>query len=82
MGDAGNAGRPRSSAAMTRGERSYGFVLVLVLASSVVQLVVSGSDGARLVVVALQAATLVAAVRTTEATREPARSARSWRSPS
>ena len=58
---------------MTRGERSYGFVLVLVLASSVVQLAVSGSDGARLVIVALQAATLVAAVRTTEAARGPAR---------
>ena len=60
---------------MRRGERSYGFVLVLVLASSAVQLVVSGSNASRLVVVALQAATLVAAVRTSEATRGPARAA-------
>ena len=58
---------------MARGERTYGFVLLLVLASSAVQLAVSGSDGARLVVVALQAATLVAAVRSTEAARGPAR---------
>ena len=58
---------------MTRGERSYGFVLLLVLASIVVQLIVSGSDVARFAVVVLQAATLVATVRATEGAHRPAR---------
>ena len=58
---------------MKRGERSYGFVLLLVLASVVVQLAISGSDAARLLVVVLQAATLIAAVHATEAARGPAR---------
>jgi glucan phosphoethanolaminetransferase (alkaline phosphatase superfamily) len=42
----------------------YGLVLGLVIASTVVQLVVSSADGPRFGVIALQAATLVAAVRT------------------
>jgi hypothetical protein len=42
----------------------YGFVLVLVIASTAFQLVVSSADGPRFGVIALQAATLVAAVRT------------------
>jgi hypothetical protein len=44
-------------------------VLALVIASTAFQLVVSGSDGARFVVIAVQAATLVAAVRTAQAER-------------
>jgi hypothetical protein len=53
----------------------YGLVLALVIASTFFQLAVSGSDGARLAVVALQAATLVAAVRTAQATRAGVRAA-------
>jgi hypothetical protein len=41
----------------------YGLVLLLVSASLAVQMIVTGSDGIRFVTVALQAATLVAAVR-------------------
>jgi Ion channel len=47
----------------SRGRR-YGLVLALVIASTVFQLVVSSADGPRFVVIAMQAATLVAAVRT------------------
>ena len=42
---------------------SYGLVLTLVIASTAFQLAVAASDGPRLVVIALQAATLVVAVR-------------------
>jgi hypothetical protein len=41
----------------------YGLVLLLVTASLALQMILTGSDGTRLVTVALQAATLVAAVR-------------------
>jgi ion channel len=51
----------------------YGLVLTLVIASTVLQLAVSASDGPRFVVIALQAATLVAAVRTANARRTPVR---------
>jgi Ion channel len=47
----------------SRGRR-YGLVLALVIASTVFQLMVSSADGPRFVVIAMQAATLVAAVRT------------------
>jgi hypothetical protein len=53
----------------------YGLVLALAIASAVVQLAVSGSDGARFTIVVLQAATLVAAVRTARATRAGVRAA-------
>ena len=43
---------------------SYGLVLALVIASTAFQLAVSATDGPRLVVITLQAATLVVAVRT------------------
>lgn len=49
--------------------RSYGLVLALVIASTAFQLAIPTSDGPRLVVVALQAATLVAAVRTADVQR-------------
>jgi hypothetical protein len=42
----------------------YGVVLALVIASTAFQLVVSSADGPRFMVIALQAVTLVAAVRT------------------
>jgi Ion channel len=47
----------------SRGRR-YGLVLGLVIASTVLQLVVSSADGPRFAVITLQAVTLVAAVRT------------------
>jgi hypothetical protein len=47
----------------------YGLVLALVIASTAFQLAVSASDGPRFVVIALQAATLVAAVRTANVQR-------------
>jgi len=47
----------------------YGLVLVLVIASTAFQLAVEGSDTPRFVVIALQGATLVAAVRTADAKR-------------
>jgi Ion channel len=47
----------------------YGLVLLLVTASASVQLLVSGSNTARFAIVLLQAATLVAAVRTSGARR-------------
>jgi Ion channel len=49
---------------MNRRRHGYGLVLGLVIVSTAFQLVVSSSDGPRFVVIALQAATLVAAVRT------------------
>ncbi len=49
---------------MKRRRHGYGLVLGLVIISTALQLVVSSSDGPRFVVIALQAATLVAAVRT------------------
>jgi Ion channel len=49
---------------MKRRRHGYGLVLGLVIASTAFQLVVSSSDGPRFVVIALQGATLVAAVRT------------------
>jgi beta-lactamase regulating signal transducer with metallopeptidase domain len=49
--------------------RRYGVVLALVIASTVFQLVVSAANGPRFVVIALQAATLVAAVRTARVRR-------------
>jgi Ion channel len=49
---------------MKRRRHGYGLVLALVIASTAFQLVVSSADGPRFVVIALQAATLVAAVRT------------------
>jgi hypothetical protein len=49
---------------MKRRGHGYGLVLGLVIVSTALQLVVSSSDGPRFVVIALQAATLVAAVRT------------------
>jgi Ion channel len=52
----------------SRGRR-YGLVLGLVVASTVFQLVVTSENGPRFVVIALQAATLVAAVRTARVRR-------------
>lgn len=49
---------------MKRRRHGYGLVLGLVIVSTAFQLVVSSADGPRFVVIALQAATLVAAVRT------------------
>jgi Ion channel len=49
---------------MKRRRHGYGLVLALVIVSTAFQLVVSSADGPRFVVIALQAATLVAAVRT------------------
>ncbi len=49
---------------MKRRRHGYGLVLLLVIASTAFQLVVSSADGPRFVVIALQAVTLVAAVRT------------------
>jgi Ion channel len=49
---------------MNRRRRGYGLVLGLVIVSTALQLVVSSTEGPRFVVIALQAATLVAAVRT------------------
>jgi hypothetical protein len=43
--------------------KGYGLVLLLVIASIGLQLIVAGSDSSRLITVALQALTLVAAVR-------------------
>lgn len=54
---------------MERRPHGYGLVLLLVVASTVFQLATSGSDTARFVVIALQATTLVAAVRTARAHR-------------
>jgi glucan phosphoethanolaminetransferase (alkaline phosphatase superfamily) len=54
---------------MERRRHGYGLVLVLVIASTAFQLVVSSADGPRFVIIALQAATLVAAVRTAEVQR-------------
>jgi hypothetical protein len=51
-------------AGMESRRRRYGVVLALVVASTVFQLVVSSADGPRFVVIAMQAATLVAAVHT------------------
>jgi hypothetical protein len=53
----------------------YGLVLALLIASTAFQLVASSSDGARLVVIAVQAATLVAAVRTAQVERTGVRAA-------
>jgi Ion channel len=47
----------------------YGVVLALVVASTAFQLVVTSADGPRFVVIALQAVTLVAAVRTARVQR-------------
>jgi glucan phosphoethanolaminetransferase (alkaline phosphatase superfamily) len=47
----------------------YGVVLALVVASTAFQLVVSSADGPRFTVIALQALTLVAAVRTARVQR-------------
>jgi Ion channel len=47
----------------------YGVVLALVVASTAFQLVVSAADGPRFTVIALQALTLVAAVRTARVQR-------------
>jgi glucan phosphoethanolaminetransferase (alkaline phosphatase superfamily) len=47
----------------------YGVVLALVVASTAFQLVVSSADGPRFAVIALQALTLVAAVRTARVQR-------------
>jgi hypothetical protein len=49
--------------------RRYGLVLALVIVSTVFQLVVSSADGPRFVVIGMQAATLVAAVRTAKVRR-------------
>jgi hypothetical protein len=49
---------------MERRVHGYGLVLLLVIASSVLQLAASGSGVTRFLTVSLQAATLVAAVRT------------------
>ena len=49
---------------MNRRSHGYGLVLGLVIATTALQLVVSSADGPRFLVIALQAATLVAAVRT------------------
>jgi Ion channel len=51
---------------MNRRRHGYGLVLGLVIVSTAFQLVVSSSDGPRFAVLALQAATLVAAVRTAQ----------------
>jgi hypothetical protein len=50
-------------------EQRYGVVLALVVVSTVFQLVVSSADGPRFAVIALQAMTLVAAVRTARVRR-------------
>ena len=54
---------------MKRRRHGYGLVLGLVVVSTVFQLVVSSADGPRFVIIALQAATLVAAVRTADVQR-------------
>jgi Ion channel len=51
-------------AGMESDVQRYGVVLALVVASTAFQLVVSSADGPRFTVIALQALTLVAAVRT------------------
>jgi hypothetical protein len=58
---------------MRRGDRRYGLVLLLVLASVVLQLAISGSNVARFTIVTLQALTLWAAVRASQATHRRAR---------
>jgi hypothetical protein len=60
-------------AGMESRRRRYGLVLALVIASTVFQLVVSSADGPRFVVIGIQAATLVAAVRTARVRRVGAR---------
>ncbi len=57
----------RVGAAFTRWEHRYGFVLLLILCSLVFQLAAPDSDGARLVAIALQGATLVLALYASEA---------------
>jgi hypothetical protein len=54
---------------MKRRRHGYGLVLVLAIVSTAFQLVVSSADGPRFVIIALQAATLVAAVRTADVQR-------------
>jgi glucan phosphoethanolaminetransferase (alkaline phosphatase superfamily) len=54
---------------MKRRRHGYGLVLVLVIASTAFQLVVSSAVGPRFAIIALQAATLVAAVRTADVQR-------------
>jgi hypothetical protein len=58
---------------MRHSERRYGVVLLLVLSSVVLQLALSGSNGARFAIVTLQALTLVAAVLASGATHRRAR---------
>jgi hypothetical protein len=64
---------PAREERVTRARRSvpvdYGLVLALVMASICLQLLATGSSGVRLLTVALQAGTLVAAVRTAGAHR-------------
>jgi Ion channel len=56
-------------AGMESRRHGYGLVLALVITSTAFQLVVSSTDGPRLVIIAVQAATLVAAVRTAQVQR-------------
>jgi ion channel len=60
-------------AAIARWEHRYGLVLLLILCSLVFQLAASDEDWARLVVVALQGATLVLALYASQARRAIAR---------
>ena len=77
----GGAGGERALHAMTASagsrpaarQTAVGLVLVLVTASAAVQLLVSSSDFARLVLVWLQAVTLVAALRSAGAPATPVR---------
>ena len=65
VGCAGGAGPGAANAPDMQWRRhGYGVVLALVIASTAFQLVVSSADGPRFGVIALQAVTLVAAVRT------------------
>jgi hypothetical protein len=57
----------RIGAAFARWEHRYGLVLLLILCSLVFQLAASDQDGARLVAIALQGATLVLALYASQA---------------
>ncbi|HXE99204.1 MAG TPA: potassium channel family protein [Solirubrobacterales bacterium] len=65
----------RTGAAFSRWEHRYGVVLLLILSSLVFMLASSDEDWARLVAIALQGATLIAALSASQAPRVIARPA-------
>jgi len=65
----------RTGAAFSRWEHRYGVVLFLILSSLVFQLAASDQDWARLVAIALQGATLIAALSASQTPRVIARPA-------